>query len=49
MGKKRQDAIMELISTEESYIDDMTAVHDVNILIHRVTAGDWKGFFKILL
>ncbi|XP_069671614.1 intersectin-1 isoform X3 [Periplaneta americana] len=29
LEKKHQDAIMELITTEQAYIDDMIAVHDV--------------------
>lgn len=30
MERKHQDAILELITTEQAYIDDMTAVHDVS-------------------
>jgi hypothetical protein len=30
MEKKHQDAILELITTEQAYIDDMTVVHDVS-------------------
>jgi hypothetical protein len=30
MQKKHQDAILELITTEQTYIDDMITVHDVS-------------------
>jgi hypothetical protein len=30
MERKRQDAILELITTEEAYIDDMITVHNVS-------------------
>jgi hypothetical protein len=30
MEKKHQDTILELIITEQTYIDDMTTVHDVS-------------------